>query len=145
MKIAFTTKDSTYINAHFGSAPKIDVYDANAEGYTFVESLTFGGNLKEDGNEDKLDPKLQALRDCTIIYVASIGPSAAARLINKNVTPIKATSETETITEMLDRLVQILKGSPPPWLRKALQKDQQRNLETELEDEFEEVEEEVLV
>lgn len=141
MKIAFATNDSTYINAHFGWAPKIDIYDATPDGYRLVESLSFGDGLKEDGNEDKLEPKLKALRDCTILYVSAIGPSAAARLINKNITPIKAPSETEEITAMLDRLVQILKGNPPPWLRKALQKDQPKQFD----DDYEEVEEEVLV
>jgi nitrogen fixation protein NifX len=91
MKIAFTTKDSIYINAHFGSAKQIDIYDIDTEGYTLAESVTFGGNLEQDGNEDKLVPKFNALKDCTIVYLADIGPSAAARLINKNITPIKPT------------------------------------------------------
>ncbi len=141
MKIAFTTKDSVAINAHFGSAPKIDVYDINTEGYTLTETLTFGGDLKQDGNEDKLTPKLQALKDCTIIYVADIGPGAAARLINKNITPIKAPTPDADITDLLDRLVVILQGSPPPWLRKALGQNRAANFE----DEYVETEEEVAV
>ena len=145
MKIAFATSDSTHVNAHFGWAPKLDVYDATPNGYTFLETRTFGGDLKEDGDEDKLEPKLKALRDCTIVYVSAIGPSAAARLINKNITPVKAEVENEEITSTLDHLVQILQGSPPPWLRKALQQDQKHNFEAAFDDEFEETEEEVLV
>ncbi|MCU0548518.1 MAG: nitrogen fixation protein NifX [Leptolyngbya sp. Prado105] len=121
MKIAFTTSDQVHINAHFGSASKIDVYEISADGYEFVETLKFGGDLKEDGNEDKLAPKVEALADCTIVYVASIGGSAAARLIKKRITPVKARSEEEEISDVLTRLVQTLKGNPPPWLRKALQ------------------------
>lgn len=124
MKIAFTTNDSVHINAHFGWASQIDVYDVTTEGFTFLEKLTFEGDLKEDGNEDKLEPKLQALQDCTIVYVSAIGGSAAARLIRKNITPIKAESETDEIGNVLTRLVQTLNGSPPPWLRKALKKSQ---------------------
>lgn len=121
MKIAFTTNDGTYINAHFGSAKTIDVYEISPEGYQFAETLEFGGNLDEDGNEDKVTAKLDALTDCTIIYVAAIGGTAAARLIGRKVTPIKANSERDEIKDVLDKLVQTLKGSPPPWLRKALQ------------------------
>lgn len=139
MKIAFTTSDRVHINAHFGWAKKIDVYEVSTEGYTFVETLTFDGDLKEDGNEDKLLPKIEALHDCTIVYVSSIGGSAAARLIKKRITPIKARSEDDEIEEILTRLVETLKGSPPPWLRKALQ---QRNPSF---DELDEVEEEVPV
>lgn len=137
MKIAFTTSDKVHINAHFGWARIIEVYQISDEGYQFLETLSFGGELKEDGNEDKLLPKLKALQDCTIVYVSAIGGSAAARLINKGVTPVKAREESDEIKEVLERLVQTLKGNPPPWLRKALQK-KDRNFEDELEDELEE-------
>jgi nitrogen fixation protein NifX len=121
MKIAFTTTDRVHINAHFGWAKEIDVYEVSDQGYEFVETLEFAGDLKEDGNEDKINPKLQAINDCTIVYVVAIGGSAAARLIKKGVTPVKAKSDTEEIKEVLTKLVQTLKGNPPPWLRKALQ------------------------
>jgi nitrogen fixation protein NifX len=120
MKIAFTTSDRVHINAHFGWAREIDVYEISDEGYQFLETLKFEGDLKEDGNEDKITPKLEALNDCTIVYVTAIGGSAAARLIKKGVTPVKAKSEEEEISEVLNKLVTTLKGNPPPWLRKAL-------------------------
>ena len=141
MKIAFTTQDSLSVNAHFGSAKQIDIYDINAEGYTLVDAITFGGNLKEDGNEDKLQPKMEALQSCTIVYVADIGPSAAARLINKGITPIKSPEENPDIKDILDRLVITLNGSPPPWLRKALRQNQPASFE----DDYIETEEEVTV
>jgi nitrogen fixation protein NifX len=141
MKIAFTTKDSIYINAHFGSAKQIDIYDINTEGYTLAESVTFGGNLEQDGNEDKLVPKFNALKDCTIVYLADIGPSAAARLINKNITPIKPTDPEAPIADVLDRLVVTLKGTPPPWLRKALRQDAAPSFD----EDYIEIEEEVSV
>ncbi|KOP23466.1 nitrogen fixation protein NifX [Hapalosiphon sp. MRB220] len=135
MKIAFTTSDQVHVNAHFGWAKMIDVYEVSQDGYQFLETINFNGNLKEDGNEDKLVPKLNALKECTIVYVAAIGSSAAAKLLKTGVTPIKARSEQDEITDTLNKLVETLKGSPPPWLRKALQ---QKNLnfdELELEEE----------
>ncbi|MBD2459888.1 nitrogen fixation protein NifX [Oscillatoria sp. FACHB-1407] len=138
MKIAFTTSDRVHINAHFGWARKVDVYEVSPEGYQFLETLVFDGDLKEDGNEDKLLPKIEALHDCTIVYVSAIGGSAAARLIKKHITPIKARSEDDEIQDVLSRLVETLKGSPPPWLRKALQ---QRTPQFDLD----EIEEEVPV
>ena len=120
MKIAFATKDNVHINAHFGWASQIDVYDLTLDGYTFLETLTFGGELKEDGNEDKLEPKMKALAGCTIVYVADIGGSAAARLINHRITPMKPNSEDEEIEAILGQLMKTLQGNPPPWLRKAL-------------------------
>jgi nitrogen fixation protein NifX len=141
MKIAFATQDNVHINAHFGWASKIDVYDLTTEGYTFLETLTFGGELKEDGNEDKLEPKLKALKGCTIVYVADIGGSAAARLIGKRITPMKSHSEDEEIEAILGQLMHTLKGSPPPWLRKALSQDQAPRFD----ESYLEIEEEVTV
>lgn len=136
MKIAFTTSDRVHINAHFGSAQIIDVYEVLPTGYEFIETLTFGGNLLEDGNEDKLLPKIEALHDCTIVYVSTIGGSAAARLIKQKITPVKARSESEdVITEVLERMVQMLNGNPPPWLRKALQQQSPSFDELEAEEE----------
>jgi nitrogen fixation protein NifX len=134
MKIAFTTSNNIHINAHFGSAKKIDVYEVDKAGYNFVETLKFDGNLNEDGNEDKLLPKIEALYDCTIVYVSTIGGSAAARLIRKKITPVKAQSEEQEIAEVLTKLVETLNGNPPPWLRKAL-----LTREASFEDEEEEV------
>jgi nitrogen fixation protein NifX len=129
MKIAFTTSDNVHINAHFGWAKKIDVYEVTPENYQFVETLKFEGDLKEDGNEDKLLPKIEALSDCTIIYVSAIGGSAAARLVKKRITPVKAQSEEQEITDVLTKLVATLNGNPPPWLRKILQQEKSSFLE----------------
>lgn len=134
MKIAFTTTDRVHINEHFGAAEKIDVYEVSNDGSEFIETLSFDAELKQDGNESKLAAKLDALGDCTIVYVVAIGGSAAARLIKKGVTPIKARSPEEKITDILQKLVQTLKGNPPPWLRKALQQ-KSPSFEEELEEE----------
>ncbi len=134
MKIAFTTSDHVHINAHFGWAKDIDVYEISDNGYEFIETLKFEGDLKQDGNEDKVTPKLEALYDCTIVYVSAIGGTAAAKLIKKGVTPVKARSDDDKIGDVLDKLVVTLKGSPPPWLRKALQQ-KPTSFEDDLEEE----------
>jgi nitrogen fixation protein NifX len=134
MKIAFTTSDRVHINAHFGWAKEIEVYEISDNGYQFLQTLKFEGDLKQDGNEDKVTPKLEALYDCTIVYVSAIGGTAAAKLIKKGVTPVKAKSDDDKIVDVLDKLVQTLKGSPPPWLRKALQQ-KPRSFEDDLEEE----------
>ena len=131
MKVAFATRDNVHINAHFGSAKRVAVYYVSPEGYDFLNTVEFGGNLNEDGNEDKLVPKIEALTDCdcTVVYVSAIGGSAASRLLRNKVTPIRANSEEDEITATLDNLVKTL-GNPPPWLRKILlQKSKQFNFD----------------
>jgi nitrogen fixation protein NifX len=95
-----------------------------------METFEFAGDLQEDGNEDKLQPKLEAIKDCAILYVAAIGGSGAARVVAANIHPMKV-NQPEEITVLLDKLKDVLNGVPPPWLRKALLKGQERKFDFE--------------
>lgn len=130
MKIAFATQDLKRVDAHFGWARNIAIYDVSPDGHRFVETVRFDGELQEDGNEAKLAPKLEAIEDCAILYVAAIGGSGAARVVAKKIHPVKV-NQPEEIADILIRLEGVLKGTPPPWLRKALHKDQARKLDFE--------------
>ena len=130
MKIAFATQDHKHVDAHFGWAENIAIYDVSPNGHRFVEEVAFNGDLQEDGDEDKLSPKLEAIKDCAILYVAAIGGSGAARVVANNIHPMKV-NQPEEITDLLAKLENVLKGTPPPWLRKALAKDQERVLDFE--------------
>ena len=130
MKVAFATEDLKRVDAHFGWARNIAIYDVAPEGHRFVEVIQFEGNLEEDGNEDKLAPKIQAIKDCAILCVAAIGGSGAARVVAAGVHPVKVTKP-EEITELLGKLAAVLKGTPPPWLRKAMMKGKERDFDLE--------------
>ena len=130
MKVAFATQDLIQIDAHFGWAKHIAVYDLSPHGYQAIETFSFGGQLEEDGNEDKLGPKIDAIKDCAILYVAAIGGSGAARVVASKIHPMKV-NQPEEITDLLVKLENVLKGTPPPWLRKAMLKDQERTLDFE--------------
>ena len=128
MKIAFATQDQQRVDAHFGWAKHLAVYEVDAAGHRLVETFPFGEDLAEDGNEDKLAPKLEAIKDCAIVYVAAIGGSAAARVVAAKLHPIKVAGP-EPILDILDKLQEVLKGTPPPWMRKALLKGQERSVD----------------
>ncbi|MGO8856202.1 MAG: nitrogen fixation protein NifX [Steroidobacteraceae bacterium] len=125
MKIAFATQDLKRVDAHFGWAKNLAIYEVSPEGHRFLEAIQFDGDLQEDGNEDKLTPKLNAIHDCAILYIAAIGGSGAARVVAKNIHPVKV-AQPEDIVDILGRLQTVLKGTPPPWLRKAMLKGQER-------------------
>lgn len=133
MKVAFATQDQAFVNAHFGWAKHLSVYEVLPGSSRFVEDFAFGDNLAEDGDEDKLAPKLAAIGDCAIVYVAAIGGSAAARVVASGIHPVKVAGP-EPIRELLDKLQQVLQGTPPPWLRKALLKGQERKFDFEEEE-----------
>ncbi len=134
MKIAFATQDQQRVDAHFGWAKHLAVYEIDGSAYRFVEDFAFGDELAEDGNEDKLAPKLEAIHDCAIVYVAAIGGSAAARVVASKIHPVKV-PQPEPILDILDKLQDTLAGTPPPWLRKALMKGQERSFDFEDDDE----------
>ncbi len=133
MKVAFATQDQQRVDAHFGWARHLAVYEVSPTGYHFVQDFGFGEDLAEDGNEDKLAPKLAAIGDCAIVYVAAIGGSAAARVVASKIHPVKV-AQPEPILDILDKLQATLAGTPPPWLRKALMKGQERAFDFEEDD-----------
>ncbi|MDA9408800.1 MULTISPECIES: nitrogen fixation protein NifX [unclassified Bradyrhizobium] len=128
MKVAFATQDLKHVDAHFGWAKNIAIYDVAPGGHVFLEAIEFEGDLKEDGSDDKLAPKIEAIKDCAILYVTAIGGAAAARVVANKIHPIKV-SKPENIPVLLEKLERVLNGTPPPWLRKVLVKDQRRTFE----------------
>lgn len=128
MKVAFATQDLVHVDAHFGWTKNIAIYDLSPEGARFVEAVQFTDTVAEDGNEDKLTARIDAIKDCAILYVAAIGGSGAARVVAQNVHPMKV-AQPEPIADLLDKLCAVLKGTPPPWLRKAMLKGEERKLD----------------
>lgn len=133
MKVAFTTEDMQHVDAHFGWARNLAVYEVSPESWQLLEVIQFDGELHEDGNEDKLQAKIDALRGVAIVYVAAIGGTAAARVVNARVHPVKVPTP-EKISDILDKLLVVLQGTPPPWLRKAMGQDAPRKFNFDDED-----------
>jgi nitrogen fixation protein NifX len=121
MKIAFATEDMKHVDAHFGWARNILVYELTKDACSLVKTYIFDGTLEQDGNEDKITPKLEAIKDCAIVYVADIGGPAAARIVANKIHPVKAKNN-ESIDELLGKIKVVMQGVPPPWLRKAMMK-----------------------
>jgi nitrogen fixation protein NifX len=131
MKIAFATTDGTNVDEHFGRSGKFAVYDLTMDGYRFVEIRSFAEGrdaaveqTKGMGwaHDEKVEGKVDRLADCKIVYLTEIGGPSAARLIKKGIMPIKV-KEVVTIEDSLEKLLQTLKASPPPWPRKAVSSD----------------------
>lgn len=120
MYVAFASQDQIHIDAHFGWCPFLEIYKVSTEGHELHQSIAFPPGAEQDGDENKLTPRINAVRACTLVYVTAIGGSAAARLIRERITPIRNPNPSEPIESLLDRLVVMLQGTPPPWLRKVL-------------------------
>jgi len=135
MKVAFATNDLKRVDAHFGGAKQMAVYEVGVDESRFLEAIQFDEVSSEDGahggatGDDRLSNKIGALAGCSLLFCLAIGGPAAARVIQMKVHPIKLPAP-EGIPEVIGRVQGMLKGSPPPWLRKALQQqDSSRNMD----------------
>ncbi len=113
IKVAFATNDDSNIDAHFGSAKKFHVYDIGSENYELFSIIHI---------ESKDTDKTVALLDgVDIVYFINIGPTAAAKIINSGIFPIKY-KEIVGIEEELEKLMKMLGSNPPPFIKKIVEK-----------------------
>jgi nitrogen fixation protein NifX len=117
MKVAFTSTDGETIDQHFGMARNFHVWEVGPEEAKFVgevAALDGGGD-----EEDRIAARARAIGDCAIVCTVEIGGPAAARLIALKIHPMKTGKEV-SVPDVVGRLQEVLRGNPPPWLRKAM-------------------------
>ena len=113
IRVAFATNDNENIDAHFGSAKQFNVYDISSNGFD-ISTI-----IKIDSKDT--DKTVALLDKCDIVYFVNIGPTAAAKIINSGIFPIKY-KEVVSIEEELKKLVSMLGTNPPPFIKKIIQK-----------------------
>ena len=62
MKIAFATQDLQRVDAHFGWAKNIAIYDVTPEGYRFVETFTSAGTCRRTATRTSWRPSSRPSR-----------------------------------------------------------------------------------
>jgi nitrogen fixation protein NifX len=118
LKIAFATTDMETVNQHFGSAKSFAIYAVDMDNAQMLEAAEFG-ELKQDGNEDKLSVKIDLLNGCAAVYCQAVGGSAINQLIAKNIQPVKV-HEGGKIKDLIVDLQNEMKAGPSNWLAKAI-------------------------
>lgn len=125
LKIAFATSDGEMVNQHFGSAQGFHVYGISAGHSELLATKAFGKE-KQDGNEDKLKPKLAWLAGCDLVYCGSVGGSATKQLITLGVHPVVVKGGPD-IDEIVEELHAELAGTPSPLLERVLRAKQPKS------------------
>ena len=122
--VAMTTQDLKSVNAHFGSAKKLVVYEVSPKTSQFLKEISFDDTTGESGDHDagadKLGAKVNAIAGCHLLFTLAIGASAAQKVVNAKIKPIKL-SEVEPIDQVVSKVQAFMVGDPPPWLRPLLQ------------------------
>jgi len=116
MRVAFTSTDGKAIDEHFGQATHFHVWEIAADRAERVGIVGAFGGQDED---DRIQARADAIEGCTLVYTLQIGGPAAAKLIARRIHPMKTGTEVP-IEAAVERLQAVLRGRPPPWLRKAM-------------------------
>ncbi len=119
LKVAFASTDMKQVNQHFGSAESFVVYALDMERTQLLEVVQFG-QLAQDGNEDKLVAKLDALTGCIAVYSQAVGASAVAQLKSRGIQPVKVSAGAH-IEDLLESLQEELRSGPGAWLARAIE------------------------
>ncbi|WP_027162761.1 nitrogen fixation protein NifX [Mesorhizobium sp. WSM1293] len=124
LRVAIATQDVKQLNAHFGAAKRFVIYDMTREEWELVEVIEFDDVSDESGKhraerDDRITPKVEALKGCHLLFCLAIGGPSAAKLVSAKIHPIKV-RQAQSIQEVLFRTQVMLRTCPPPWLRKVL-------------------------
>ena len=116
IRIAVASNNEEQLDGHFGSCHRYLIYQLSVDEVRLIDVRSA---IDTDLSDDKNGARLNLIRDCSILYVTSVGGPAAAKIVQANVYPMKI-EEGGEIREILSELQRAIATSPPPWLAKLL-------------------------
>lgn len=116
IRVACASDSGEELNGHFGGCARFLVYQVSADD---IRLIAIRPAAAPEGTDDKTAHRAALIGDCQVLFVASIGGPAAAKVVRAGVHPIKRT-DTAPARGVVAGLQGVLKGSPPPWLAKVM-------------------------
>ncbi|WIM06089.1 MAG: NifB/NifX family molybdenum-iron cluster-binding protein [Candidatus Nitricoxidivorans perseverans] len=123
-RVAFATDDRVSVNQHFGAATGFAIYALDAGRASLVQVVGFPEEAM-DGNEHKLDAKIDALSGCAAVYCLAVGGSAVRRLLAGGIQPVRMDGEA-AIEPILHQLRAAIRDGGIPWVDKHVNRDMNR-------------------
>lgn len=118
LQIAFASTDGVTVDGHFGSCEQFYIYSLDAQEQQKIDVR----QAQSGRGVDKNAQRAELIKDCHLMFCASIGGPAAARVIRSGIHPMKCKPVNDAfpdISEQLDLLQQRMQsGNLPPWLAK---------------------------
>jgi nitrogen fixation protein NifX len=115
IRVACASNGGEALDGHFGSARRFLVYQVSGSEVRLIDTRT----ARDAGAEDKNAYRADLIRDCQVLYCASIGGPAAAKVVKAAIHPIKDAAGGSARGRML-ALSAVLGHKPPPWLAKTM-------------------------
>ena len=118
VRIACASNDGINVDGHFGSCSQFMIYQVSADEARLIDirDTDIPDDLEVD---DKNVFRAELIQDCQVLYIASVGGPAAAKIVRLGIHPIKL-SAIDPINEVVDQLQSVIAGTPPPWLAKVM-------------------------
>jgi len=117
MKVAFTSSTGERVDEHFGQCRSFHVWEIGPE--TAQPLTTVSAVTTAEDEEDRITARANAISGCAIVYTVQVGGPAAAKLVARKIHPMKTNTEI-AVSKVIGKLQEVLRGNPPPWLRKAM-------------------------
>ncbi|MEK4510123.1 nitrogen fixation protein NifX [Paenibacillus anaericanus] len=121
MKVAFASHDGVTVNAHFGQCIQFAIFEV-IKGSSVLLEIRHVSDIQGGDENGRIESRIGAIGDCTLVFIMQIGASAAARVTRRKIMPVKVPMGS-SIESQLGRLQELLSGRPPLWLEKILNKE----------------------
>lgn len=116
--IAFASSDGIAVDGHFGSCEQFYIYSLDADTITALAPRSTEGGRGTEKNAVRAN----SINDCQLLFCASIGGPAAARVIRAGIHPMKSKPVNQAPALIQDQLselqARVKSQSLPPWLAK---------------------------
>ena len=86
IRIAVASNTGEQLDGHFGSCHRYLIYQLSVDEIRLIDVRSA---LEADLSDDKNQFRVNLIRDCPVLYVASIGGPAAAKVIQAYIYPMK--------------------------------------------------------
>ena len=116
IRVACASNKEEMLDGHFGSCKRFLIYQVSASDNRLIDIRGIDDALAAD---DKNGYRASLISDCEILFVASIGGPAAARVVRAGVHPNKKPQVGPALDEIL-ALQNVIGKDAPPWLAKVM-------------------------
>jgi nitrogen fixation protein NifX len=118
IRIACASNDGINVDGHFGSCSQFMIYQVSAGEARLIDvrNTDIPDGLEVD---DKNVFRAELIQDCQVLYIASVGGPAAAKIVKQGIHPVKL-SAVNAIADVVEQLQSVIAGTPPPWLAKVM-------------------------
>jgi nitrogen fixation protein NifX len=129
VRVACASNAGEQLDGHFGSTRRFLIYQVSSSENRLIEV-----RVPDDAEaEDKNAYRAGLIDDCQVLYVASIGGPAAAKVVKADVHPLKDPKGGSARDRMVS-LQQVLASKVPPWLAKVMGQTPQERVRFEREE-----------